>query len=412
MRVNDYFACAGSGKKQKGKVLTVLMFFSFFLYFAINSLADSVSSGVDKIENIPSALTMIKFDDKEQSFCKELQKEAANDKNIIDVYSYVNELSVTTDGILKEKNIHLTIQAYSEGLQTYIYAGKKPAQNEILLPEYFYGYSEGRYIKGSDFIGKTVVFSVTDYNDEITEYEYLVSGTYDNIYAVTGNSLAYVPPEEAVHIAEVMKTGWESKLLEAMERNGNYDKQFYIGYEMEYKCAVCLKDKTCLEEFFQKHKYEDWLLLADTSENSIESMFEFVRFAGNIVTLVLLCLGAINMVLAINSEVNGRRTELAIYLTQGYTHKQISWIIALDYAARIIKAFFAAIVGAAVIICLANYFIKEKISMEYSVLYMYFSLKPLYLSTILFIILIFAGKFSAKDKIKKLQIVEILKSEG
>lgn len=410
MKVKDYFACARSGKKQKSKTLTVLMFFSFFLYFAINSLADSVSSGVDRIENIPSALTMIKSDDKEQSSCKRL-KEAA-DESIVDIYPYVNEFSVTTGGILKEKNIQLSIQAYSESLQAYIYKGKKPAESEILLPEYFYGYGKDRYIKGSDFIGKTVVFSVTDNNGDITEYEYQVSGTYDNIYAVTGSSLAYVSPQEAVSIVETMKTGWESKMLEAMERSGNYDKQFYLGYEMEYKCAVCLKDKAGLKEFLKNHKYEDWMLLADTSENSLESMFRFVRFAGNIVTFILLCLGAVNMVLAIHSEINGRRTELAIYLTQGYTREQISWITALDYAVRIVKAFLAAAIAAAVVLCLSNYFIEEKISMEYSILHMYFSLKPLFLSIILFMLLIFTGKLSAKGQIRKLEIVEILKAEG
>lgn len=61
-----------------------------------------------------------------------------------------------------------------------------------------------------------------------------------------------------------------------------------------------------------------------------------------------------------------------IYFVQGYTHRQISWIVAFEYVIRIGKAFQAALVSTQVVIWMADYLIENKLSMEYAVLHMVF----------------------------------------
>ena len=415
MKIQDYMVCAWNNLKGRGKtgrLLLILLFFALFIYFVINSMANSVFSALEKMQNVPSSRMLIIDDDKQKSIYNEMKKRMSDDSRIADVYQYVAPCNVKIDGILEGKSVDMVVQSYPGTLEAYICFGKAPEKGEMLLPEYMYGMGTGEYLKGSDLIGQTVSFFVEDYNSDRTYYEYTISGTYNNIYAVAENNRTYIPDDEAVNIVETRYIGWEKKLQEAKERDGNDDRIVYSGYYMTYRTAIAFKYYSDMEKI--KSEFPDIMVSSElhTSESGLEEIFSFARFLGNIVVILLLAVVLISIVITVMHDISRRRAEMAVFMTQGYLRKQVVNIITLEYAIRLIQSFAAAFVLAFFIIQIEQYSIVHFLSMEYQVIQITFSLNLLIGGTIIMGIILLAVMYQANQKIKDILLSETLKMEG
>lgn len=77
------------------------------------------------------------------------------------------------------------------------------------------------------------------------------------------------------------------------------------------------------------------------------------------------------MIVVLN-DVSGRKKEMALYLTQGYTGRQVTGIILLEYAVRMLWAFLMAAIIAFAILTIADSAVEKIFGIEYGILHLGF----------------------------------------
>ncbi|MDY5577440.1 MAG: FtsX-like permease family protein [Lachnospiraceae bacterium] len=373
MRIRDYvkMSCLlGRGRKTK-KIIILLVFISIFLYLVINSMASSVHDMVELLENTPVFVTLVAEDDRDMTLYQRMKAEAEKDPDIVDVYPFVERIGVEVEGILEGQVTCMDIQSYSEAMENYLVSGSGPGEKEILLPKYMYEFNEEKYVDGDTFIGKELVVEVTDYDKKKHQMKFRVSGTYDNIYMVTENQLMLVSPDDAYELKKYSMEGIEKKLKMDMKKSGDYDRSHYIGYEMRYQCAVYVDDSSHLQEVMDRYADAEWMTYVVPGENTMDSMFQFLKFTGNILVVILLGIAVLCIVFMLLHDIDGRKREIALYEAMGYTKKQMMILLTMEYMAGIIKSIAFAVITAFIMIRLENVFIIKKMSMVYGVLKMH-----------------------------------------
>lgn len=413
MRAADYIKSAWGnlkGRKKTGKTMKYLLFTALLIYFIVNSLSSSAKSFTEQISKVPLARTLTVDDDENDSVYNRILADSREDDRLESVYHYITPLVVHAKTQAGKETV-LELKACTDAMKNYLYTGTMPKEGEILLPQYLYG-TDGESRTTSALVGKKITITVTDWNEKQTELEYLVCGTYDNIMAVTGNTTAYLVENEAVQAYEISMEGIRDLMLRQMKESGNYNRETYVGYEVQHIVGVQVKDYKDMDAI--KEKYSDLHLspVMLLEENSIEQIAGMVQFVGNLIAVFLLVIALINTMIVVLNDVSGRKKEMALYLTQGYTEGQVTGIILLEYVARMLWAFLMAAIIAFAILTAADLAVEKVFGIEYGILHLGFEPVLLPGALAIIIIIMLAVVYQTVKQIRKIVPARELKSEG
>lgn len=413
MRAADYIKSAWGnlkGRKKTGKAMKYLLFTALLIYFIVNSLSSSAKSFTEQISKVPLARTLTVDDDENDSVYNRILADSREDDRLESVYHYITPLVVHAKTQAGKETV-LELKACTDAMKNYLYTGTMPEEGEILLPQYLYGTDEEGGTT-SELVGKKITITVTDWNENQTELEYLVCGTYDNIMAVTGNTTAYLVENEAVQAYEISMEGIRDLMLRQMKESGNYNRETYVGYEVQHIVGVQVKDYKDMDAI--KEKYSDLYLspVMLLEENSIEQIAGMVQFVGNLIAVFLLVIALINTMIVVLNDVSGRKKEMALYLTQGYTGRQVTGIILLEYAVRMLWAFLMAAIIAFAILTIADSAVEKIFGIEYGILHLRFEPGLLPGALAIIIIIMLAVVYQTEKQIRKIVPARELKSEG
>lgn len=413
MRAADYIKSAWGnlkGRKKTGKTMKYLLFTALLIYFIVNSLSSSAKSFTEQIGKVPLARTLTVDDDENDSVYNRILADSREDDRLESVYHYITPLVVHAKTQAGKETV-LELKACTDAMKDYLYTGTMPEEGEILLPQYLYG-TDGESRTTSALVGKKITITVTDWNEKQTELEYLVCGTYDNIMAVTGNTTAYLVENEAVQAYEISMEGIRDLMLRQMKESGNYNRETYVGYEVQHIVGVQVKDYKDMDAI--KEKYSDLHLspVMLLEENSIEQIAGMVQFVGNLIAVFLLVIALINTMIVVLNDVSGRKKEMALYLTQGYTEGQVTGIILLEYVARMLWAFLMAAIIAFAILTAADLAVEKVFGIEYGILHLGFEPVLLPGALAIIIIIMLAVVYQTVKQIRKIIPARELKSEG
>ena len=230
--------------------------------------------------------------------------------------------------------------------------------------------------------------------------------------AVTGNTTAYLVENEAVQAYEISMEGIRDLMLRQMKESGNYNRETYVGYEVQHIVGVQVKDYKDMDAI--KEKYSDLHLspVMLLEENSIEQIAGMVQFVGNLIAVFLLVIALINTMIVVLNDVSGRKKEMALYLTQGYTGRQVTGIILLEYAVRMLWAFLMAAIIAFAILTIADSAVEKIFGIEYGILHLGFEPGLLPGALAIIIIIMLAVVYQTEKQIRKIVPARELKSEG
>ena len=376
-------------------------------------MAFSIDKAVQLMDETPTARNII-YQDRDGNLYAQLKELSTSMEHILDIYPYVYEIATDVEGIKKEERVSLSVKSCSDNYKYYLVKGTLPEKNEILLPHYMYAAENGNYVDGSKYIGETLKLYITNRLDNEIEFECTVSGTYDNIYAVTGTTIAFLNTEDAVFLSEKRKEGSEEQLRKDMEVSGDYDRSHYIGYEMEYYYAVVLNSRENLNEV--RYEITDRIDASGfteyNSDGGLQTIFSFIQFIGMILTMILLITVIIMMIIMIGNDIGGRKKEVAIYIVQGYTRKNLVSIFGMEYAIRLIPVLFVSFIVVMVTLMLENLGIQNLLPMEYGIIHMQFSVNAFYYGVIILAVVICTAVYMISQQLKKIELLNEIKSEG
>ena len=416
MNIREVFCIAFHnirGRQKIGKLLFFILFLALFIYFLINSMAFSIDKAVQLMDETPTARNII-YQDRDGNLYAQLKELSISMKHILDIYPYVYEIATDVEGIKKEERVSLSVKSCSDNYKDYLVKGTLPEKNEILLPHYMYAAENGNYVDGSKYIGETLKLYITNRLDNEIEFECTVSGTYDNIYAVTGTTIAFLNTEDAVFLSEKRKEGSEEQLRKDMEVSGDYDRSHYIGYEMEYYYAVVLDSRENLNEV--RYEITDRIDASGfteyNSDGGLQTIFSFIQFIGMILTMILLITVIIMMIIMIGNDIGGRKKEIAIYIVQGYTRKNLVCIFEMEYAIRLIPVLFVSFIVVMITLMLENLGIQNLLPMEYGIIHMQFSVNAFYYGVIILAVVMCTAVYMILQQLKKIELLNEIKSEG
>ncbi len=416
MNIREVFCIAFHnirGRQKIGKLLFFILFLALFIYFLINSMAFSIDKAVQLMDETPTARNII-YQDRDGNLYAQLKELSISMKHILDIYPYVYEIATDVEGIKKEERVSLSVKSCSDNYKDYLVKGTLPEKNEILLPHYMYAAENGNYVDGSKYIGETLKLYITNRLDNEIEFECTVSGTYDNIYAVTGTTIAFLNTEDAVFLSEKRKEGSEEQLRKDMEVSGDYDRSHYIGYEMEYYYAVVLDSRENLNEV--RYEITDRIDASGfteyNSDGGLQTIFSFIQFIGMILTMILLITVIIMMIIMIGNDIGGRKKEVAIYIVQGYTRKNLVSIFGMEYAIRLIPVLFVSFIVVMITLMLENLGIQNLLPMEYGIIHMQFSVNAFYYGVIILAVVMCTAVYMILQQLKKIELLNEIKSEG
>ena len=416
MNIGEMFCIAFHnirGRQKIGKLLFFILFLALFIYFLINSMAFSIDKAVQLMDETPTARNII-YQDRDGNLYAQLKELSISMKHILDIYPYVYEIATDVEGIKKEERVSLSVKSCSDNYKDYLVKGTLPEKNEILLPHYMYAAENGNYVDGSKYIGETLKLYITNRLDNEIEFECTVSGTYDNIYAVTGTTIAFLNTEDAVFLSEKRKEGSEEQLRKDMEVSGDYDRSHYIGYEMEYYYAVVLDSRENLNEV--RYEITDRIDVSGfteyNSDGGLQTIFSFIQFIGMILTMILLITVIIMMIIMIGNDIGGRKKEIAIYIVQGYTRKNLVCIFEMEYAIRLIPVLFVSFIVVMITLMLENLGIQNLLPMEYGIIHMQFSVNAFYYGVIILAVVMCTAVYMILQQLKKIELLNEIKSEG
>ena len=376
-------------------------------------MAFSIDKAVQLMDETPTARNII-YQDRDGNLYAQLKELSTSMEHILDIYPYVYEIATDVEGIKKEERVSLSVKSCSDNYKDYLVKGTLPEKNEILLPHYMYAAENGNYVDGSKYIGETLKLYITNRLDNEIEFECTVSGTYDNIYAVTGTTIAFLNTEDAVFLSEKRKEGSEEQLRKDMEVSGDYDRSHYIGYEMEYYYAVVLDSRENLNEV--RYEITDRIDVSGfteyNSDGGLQTIFSFIQFIGMILTMILLITVIIMMIIMIGNDIGGRKKEVAIYIVQGYTRKNLVSIFGMEYAIRLIPVLFVSFIVVMITLMLENLGIQNLLPMEYGIIHMQFFVNTFYYGVIILAVVMCTAVYMISQQLKKIELLNEIKSEG
>lgn len=417
MKIKETYQMARNnmkGRKKTGRILSAIFFLAMLIYFLVNSVTGSLNNAVEQIMKCPEA-RMLTFQKMEDENLYEMLKEACKDmEHVEEVNPFTFAIYGDVSGLgddSKELGVKACIGAYED----YLVKGEMPEENEILLPHYMNMSGTGSYEKGSKYIGKKIKLYITDYVEEVTEFEFTVSGTYDNVYSVMEDNIALVRPEEAVALDEANMGGIEVELQELMEATGDYNENNYGGFEVTYQYSVVVDDRDNLDDVKEELREK----INDTGHEMVmvegggtSTIFLFIRLIGNGVALLLMAAVIVMLVIMIGNDIRNRRKEMAMYLVQGYTGKNLIQILGMEYVVRFVPILIWSVIVTAVLLFGANLVITNLLPMEYQVMRMSIALGTGCVGVLIVGAVLGVAVHTISGQLKKITLLEEIKSEG
>lgn len=416
MNITEVYSIAHNnikGRKKIGRIISIMFFLALFIYFLVNSMAGSIDNLVELTKEMPIARTLTFIDDGELP--SDFIKVCENIENVKEVYPYVFSIETEVEGLTESGRKSIDIDAFSNEYGDYIVKGNVPKENEVLIPHYMNMSTNGQYDDGSKYIGETVVVYVTNFNGEEKIFKYKVSGTYDNIYAMTGFETMFVQPVQAVNIKEYSYKGIENELAEIMEESGDYNPDHYAGFEMVYEYAVVVDSYENVTNV-QNELYEKLgvpsSVEVDVSYNELQKIFDIIQFIVSILTIILLVSVIIMMVITVANDIRGRKKEMAMYLVQGYTRKNLLQILGMEYTLRFSPVLFVSTMVTIVIMMFENLVIHKLFTMEYQLFHMEYDFRTFGIGVIILLIVLATAIYNISENLKKIDLLKEIKSEG
>lgn len=417
MTIKDYWDCMKDGKRKKNeKLIKRILTAALILYIPICSLSDSIHKGVDRgLSSMVGRIIVIEEDntgiyEKAENYFKE-------DKRVAGVYPYVYQISMQIENFIETEGYLLgSVQAYDDCMEEYVCEGAHSLnENEILIPKYLYGYGDGeRYKNGEEYIGKTIelIFRNSFLKTEKTE-QFIVVGTYDNIYGITGDMNFLINSKKAVEFYEFDMDGLEQEKQKMMEESGDYDESHYHGFENTYYYAIFLADRSYAEEILEESwkEFGTGSLILRESQDSIANIFDAVRSVSGILSGVLFIVLATVLVMGTAHDIEARKWEFAMKLAFGYQKWQLVLITFLEYVRLTLGAFIITMLFSVLFNIAGNYMIENILPEELMCIHLSISGYTAAVGLVMAILTAVVSVPVALSRMKDMNIGETLKAE-
>lgn len=342
----------------------ILLFLSLLLFMGVNSGLESMNQSIYNTLETPLGRTIIIDDDKEYSEGEKLREKYKDNEDILAVYPYTNAQDGTWNST--DFNMEVFVRSYNPGFSQYIKSGgeiKEIGEGEIVIPYYLYGYGDkgkSEYICGDTFLGKTITIQMKNsYNEKEKKLELKVTGTYDNIAAVTGNAEVCVADNLAVELSEFMMEDCNGGVTEVVEREDGTIEENYTEIKVPYFSAICFKNRKTAEKYMEQY-HTIYCLEID---ESLVQYYDYLQLLGNILAIFLMLAALVQLVLSIINELDNRKKELALMQAMGYEKYRIVFMVVTEYAIQTLIAFLLAIIISGIAIQYGNYIIQHYLSM-------------------------------------------------
>lgn len=397
-------------RRKKAAGAGILLFLSLLLFMGVNSGLESMNQSIYNTLETPLGRTIIIDDDKEHSEGKKLREQYKDNEDILAVYTYTNIQWGTWN--CAEFNMEAGVCSYNPGLSQYIKSGgeiKTIGEGEIVIPYYLYGYGgkgKSEYICGDTFLGKTITIQMKNSNNEkVKNLELKVTGTYDNIAAVTGNDEIYVSDNLAVELSEFMMEDYNGGVTEVVEHEDGTVEENYTEITVPYFSAICFKNRKTAEKYMKQYDALYCLYI----DESLVQYYDYLMLLGNILAIFLMLAAFVQLILSIINELDNRKKELALMQAMGYERHRIIYMIAAEYAIQTLIAFLLAITISEFGIQYGNYVIQHYLSMAEHGKHLTLMIDKVCIALFMSVILPVVSGIIVYKNIIKMQLVSALK---
>lgn len=402
-----------SGRKKIGKAMAIIMFLALFVYLLVNSVTLSVNGVLKLFDEVPVARNII-YKDVDGTLYEQINSKINQLEHVEEVYKYVYEIVADIEQIKEVKYSSYSVGACSNQYEDYIVKGTMPKEGEILLPHYLFATEDGNYVNVEKYIGEDIEVEVSDCFDKKITHKFKVSGTYDNIYALMGTSMVLVNPGDATKLYDSSMNGIE-ELLEEKKKEEDDENVMYFGYEKKYYIAVVVDDArnidTVVQQIYQAFGVSGRPELI-TDYNTLESVFPMIRLVCVGITIALLIVVLIMMISVIGNDINSRKKEMSVYMVQGYERKDLIKILSTEYLLRLVPILFSAVISSIGMLWIASLVRDKFLSMEYGVFKFEFAFNGMLAACVITVVVWLVAVLTISEKVKNIQIIDELKSEG
>ena len=401
----------------------VLIFLSLTVYLGVNSYCKSINDEIDKSVN--SFVSRIIFEtcleEQYESVEKLIFDEYSKDKRVREVSEFYFECETSwldTEEYVHTKDNYLHILNCFEAVFDYDYKGekKKPDVDEIIIPRYMFDigvYDEKNFFNGDELIGKTIKLQYSTYNDlDRLDYEFKVIGTYDNLEARTKSTLSFVNLDVMLEIKEMDdKADLELNLL---LNEGLPVEEQYIPEPQRY-FAMYVKESEDVDKFINDIKDETELVNPDRyvmADPTVIGYYEYVAGIGNLISILLLLIGVVNIIISSLNEVKERKWEFALKMSMGYTRSDITKVFFIEKLINLFKALVLSIITVG-LFC-AGITCYSKMFLEYwkkTYLYLVYP-DNVVIAIVVVSLTALISVIAARESIKNIEVAKELKSDN
>lgn len=412
--------------KKRNRISLALFFLTLAVYIGINSYASSIEQECYNVENsLDSRVcnTILSSEEEVDYVIETIEKKYADDERVVEVLPMSLHTWVQwqdTKDILYVQNATIDMRVCFKSVLDYGYKGERrvPAENEIIAPRYLCNigiYDSKNLGDGDALIGKTIKVSYQTarglYKEDI---EFKVIGTYDNIKTRDSGDIFYINSQVAMKLNDLQNDEdieEEEKINAELTEELGYDPE--IEMNRTYYVGVYVKEGYDIEEFINEvNKSDEFFTLTRYRmvDRTLVSYFSYVRFVGNIISMMILLVAIINIIISSINEVNDRKWEFALKMAMGYRKKDIVSIFFVEKLVNLFKALTLALF-VVLLYCLEATYISRNFLEYWKRDYVYsISLDNTVIAIILIIMASLIGTLVANVKISQISIASELKA--
>lgn len=412
-------------QKKKNRISLILIFISLVTYIGVNSYVNSMEEECYIIENTLSSRiceTILQSEEEVENFVKKMEEEYGDDERVREVLPMSLHTFVqwkNTEDILYISNATIDLQVCFKAVLDYDYIGEKriPMENEIIVPRYLCDigiYDEKNLGDGDDLIGKTIKVSFqTARGVYKKEYELTVIGTYNNIKTRNSGDIFYVNPQLPVDMKNLQNNEdieEKDKIIAELTEELGYEPEVEIN--REYYVGVYVKEGYDIDKFINEVNQKTGFSLGRYRivDPTLASYYSYIRFVGNMISLMSLIVAVINIIISSINEVNDRKWEFALKMAMGYRKKDIVSIFFVEKLVNLFKALTLALF-VVLLYCLEATYISRNFLEYWKRDYVYsISLDNTVIAIILIIMASLIGTLVANVKISQISIANELKA--
>lgn len=340
--------------KKRNRISLILFFLTLVVYIGINSYVNTIEEDCYVVENTLASricTVLLGSEQEVQEFCDMMNDNYGDDERVREVlpmslHTFVKW--VDAKEILYVQNATMDIRSCFEAVLDYDYKGEKriPKENEIIAPRYLCDigmYDSKNLGDGDELIGRTIKVNFETsrglYNKE---YEFKVIGTYDNIKTRDAGNIFYVNPQIPVDLKNLQNDEDIEEIDEIMEElTEELGEEIVLESQRKYYVGVYVNEGYDIDAFIDElYKENEKYFMGRYRfvEPTLVSYYSYIRFVGNIISMMILIVAIINIIISSINEVNDRKWEFALKMSMGYRKKDIVSIFFVEKLVNLIKA--------------------------------------------------------------------------